>query len=228
MLFKDVYPGFDLDTNLIYKEGLLIKIKIQLIDTKTNTEYVYKLVQDTPNKAKMLDSYNNCLSELDLKISELSESLVKIITAILISSLEQQRNKIEMFMRPHFKAPKKNSSTPVTPAQIKLAYNLPSTSPYSKPPVITLINVYDKSFTNSNNNQIKQITNDLKLFCATHSLTVPNKDINVYSLWKTGNAGSNGWYIETTLDVQGAYSMNQNAIIQVVLAASNSYNDLHH
>ena len=68
MLFQNVYQGFDVDAELIYNNNIIIQINVNLIDNKQKRNYFYKLIQQTPKKIIMLDSFDNILSELELSL----------------------------------------------------------------------------------------------------------------------------------------------------------------
>ena len=101
-----------------------------------------------------------------------------------------------------------------TPAQIKIAYNVPPiVYPTSKKVSIAIIIAY----------HYNNLQKDFDTFCKQYGL--PQYTLNIINLGKPTNVNS-GWQLEECLDVQWSYAMNPNANISVIEAKSNTIYDL--
>jgi subtilase family serine protease len=102
-------------------------------------------------------------------------------------------------------------SSALTPAQIRSAYNLPSTGGLGT--TIAIVNAYDDP----------RVFNDLITFSTKYGLL----PVNFVEHKMASTISTNqGWALETSLDVQWAHAIAPNATILLVEARSNSLNDL--
>ncbi|MCW3995232.1 MAG: hypothetical protein NWE98_03670 [Candidatus Bathyarchaeota archaeon] len=97
-----------------------------------------------------------------------------------------------------------------SPADIKMAYNLPSSGGSG---TIAIIDAYDAP----------TVAADLATFSMTFGLPAPNLEVHKMSSYIPANSG---WALETSLDVQWAHAVAPDAKILLVEATSNSISNL--
>lgn len=102
---------------------------------------------------------------------------------------------------------------PFTPSQIKTAYSIKNIVPLKniRRPIVTIIAAY-------NNPYLKR---DIEKFGRLFGLPKCN-----YSIHNFSKKFSIGWAVEVTLNVQWVYAINPASQIRIILAASNSRNDM--
>jgi len=105
------------------------------------------------------------------------------------------------------------SSGPYNPSQIKSVYSIPTIQPKNgaRNAIITIIAAYKNPYLES----------DIAKFGKLYGL--PPCNLKIYNFAKKFNSS---WAVEVTIDVQWAYAINPYAQIRVILAASNSSNDM--
>jgi len=112
-------------------------------------------------------------------------------------------------------APNSASPTGKTPANIRAAYNLPTSGGAG---IIAIIDAFD----------YPTATNDFNVFSNQFGLPLEPGDGSVFQVvYPKGRPRSNcGWTQESALDIEWAHAMAPGAKIVLVLAKSNSFSDL--
>jgi subtilase family serine protease len=110
----------------------------------------------------------------------------------------------------HIRRAQTTSPTGLSPAQIRTAYNLPSTGGSG---TIAIVDAFDDPTALS----------DLNVFSSQFGLPTPNFEKHPMS---SGIPTDGGWALEISLDVQWAHAIAPSAKILLVEAASNSFSDL--
>jgi hypothetical protein len=110
----------------------------------------------------------------------------------------------------HIRQGATSGPTGLSPAQIRAAYNLPSTGGSG---TIAIVDAYDDP----------TVQNDLNLFSSQFGLPAANFEKHTMS---SGIPTDGGWALEISLDVQWAHAVAPNAKILLVEATSNGGTDL--
>jgi subtilase family serine protease len=102
---------------------------------------------------------------------------------------------------------------PFTPNQIKKAYSINNIIPLTniRRPIVTIVAAYNNPY----------LPRDIDAFGRVFGLPKCN-----YTIYNFSRGFSVNWAVEVTLNVQWVYAINPSAQIRIVLAASNSVNDM--
>lgn len=102
---------------------------------------------------------------------------------------------------------------PFTPSQIKKAYSINNVIPLTniRRPIVTIIAAFNNPY----------LARDISAFGKAFGLPACNYTIHNFSRRFSPN-----WAVEVTLNVQWVYAINPYARIRIILAASNSRNDM--
>ena len=228
--FEDIYPGLNAKIKLYSKtDEYICKIDIEVNDIKKNTSYFFVLIQNNTN-IELIDNNGNHICSLDTLVINDSKSLEQIAKIVIttciytfnIININHETETIsneEPLIRPCYIHYFQNEMYPTgftgySPSQIQSAYNVnPRLSSLINKPIITIVIAYS----------YPDLQNDFNTFCKLFNLPPSKLKIATLDRLKTQDPG---WAAEECLDVQWAYAMNPNAIIQVVEAISNSYEDM--
>jgi subtilase family serine protease len=110
----------------------------------------------------------------------------------------------------YMRQPFASSPSGLSPSQIRIAYNLPSTGGTG---TIAIVDAFDDP----------TALNDLNVFSTQFGLPTPNFEKHVMS---SGIPVDGGWALEMSLDIQWAHTIAPNAKILLVEATSNGDTDL--
>ena len=225
--FENVSPGFNA-TITVHSSSHEFTSKIDISIHNVNKDIYYNFVllqKDKIDNIDLLDTNGNHICTYKPDIIFLNNSLDPIIQTIIttcisvVSNTNNEEPLDEMIAKPccihHFQNEMFPSAfTGYNPKQILDAYNVnPNLSSVLFKPIITIVIAY--SYPN--------LQKDFNTFCKLFSLSPSTLKIVTLDPNKRQNSG---WAMEECLDVQWAYAMNPNAIIQVVEAKTSSFDDM--
>ena len=220
--FENVYDDMNAEVVMHSDSDLITSIEIHILSADTKNSFTLK---QEKNETNLLDNSNNIICALkNVSIQgplDSISSLIQVIITTCISTLHKSLKKtdvdIQMVAKPCYIQHHRNELQPMsfngyTPDQIRTAYNVnPALASNKTPGVVTVTIAYT----------YPNLQKDFDTFCRKFSL--PLKKINIVSL---GTEEDSGWAMEECLDVQWVYAMNPSVIIQVVEAASSSFDDM--
>lgn len=221
--FEDIYPGFNTKVTFHPKtHEMEMNVKIEIQNTKQETSHVYSILQkNVDSKAELLDSNNNLICEFEAEsikhsLHDVVKTIITTNITVLHTSPVLEDIKVKPFYIHHFQdGMQPHAFTGYNPKQIQTAYSVDPTfaSKQGVKPVITIVIAYHYS----------KLQSDFDQFCKLYNLPLSKLRVVTLDPNKVENAG---WTGEICLDTQWAYAMCPNAIIQVVEAKTNGYQDM--
>ena len=226
--FENVYIGTNVEIVVHNEDDFTSKIEINIYEKSPDNKYTFTLNQKKDrNTTDLLDEYGNILSSLkNTSIQGTYDSIYPLIQVIIITcistlhktlNLTLKKPNIKMIATPchirhHQNELQPMSFTGYTPKQIRTAYSVdPSLASTKNPGVVTITIAYT----------YPNLQKDFDIFCQKYGL--PLKKLTIVSL---GTEEDVGWAMEECLDVEWMYAMNTDVNVQVVEAASSSFDDM--
>jgi len=222
--FENVYYNTNAEVVVHSDAGFTSKIEIHIHEVLSDIKHTFTLSQQKDETTTdLLDESGNILSSLkNTSIQGAFDSITSLIQVIITTCISSRITSLkktnpQMIAKPCYIHHHQNELRPMafngyTPKQIQKAYNV-DTSVASKtnPGIVTITIAYT----------YPNLQKDFDTFCKKYGL--PLKKLKIVSL---GTEEDSGWAMEECLDVQWVYAMNPNATIQVVEAASSSFDDM--
>jgi len=225
-VFENVYLNTNAEVVVHSDLGFTSKIEIHIHEVLADIKHTFTLSQQKDETTTdLLDESGNILSSLkNTSIQGAFDSITSLIQVIITTcistmstSLKKTNIQMQMIAKPCYIHHHQNELRPMTftgytPQQIQKAYNVDTyVASKTNPGIVTITIAYT----------YPNLQKDFDTFCENYGL--PLKKLKIVSL---GTEEDSGWAMEECLDVQWVYAMNPNATIQVVEAASSSFDDM--